>query len=192
MSGTVPPIPSPLGTNTGNLASPNKIDLIPVDITNNTTTTNVVQNVLNEDLLKLLDSREAHEGPSDTRDTKIPALRLKFNAFKALEGERVNRTFTRLKCLLNDLENKCVSIPQAEVNAMKVTQMLSKTPGAAMNSWLISMLENQKRFYKRSGRIGSARKPIDKSNETCFACGKQGYFQKDCPSNKTSMPSYPS
>ncbi|GKC42197.1 hypothetical protein Tco_1059919, partial [Tanacetum coccineum] len=26
----------------------------------------------------------AHEGPSDTRDTKIAALRLKFNAFKAL------------------------------------------------------------------------------------------------------------
>nr|GEU81096.1 retrovirus-related Pol polyprotein from transposon TNT 1-94 [Tanacetum cinerariifolium] len=28
--------------------------------------------------------------PSDTRDTKIAALRLKFNAFKALEGEKVN------------------------------------------------------------------------------------------------------
>nr|GEX57118.1 hypothetical protein [Tanacetum cinerariifolium] len=31
-----------------------------------------------------------HEGPSDTRDTKIVALRLKFNAFKALEGEKDN------------------------------------------------------------------------------------------------------
>ncbi|GJW40429.1 hypothetical protein Tco_0066274 [Tanacetum coccineum] len=30
----------------------------------------------------------AHEGPSDTRDTKIAALRLKFNAFKSLEGEK--------------------------------------------------------------------------------------------------------
>nr|GEX44230.1 uncharacterized mitochondrial protein AtMg00810-like [Tanacetum cinerariifolium] len=30
----------------------------------------------------------AYEGPSDTRDTKIVALRLKFNAFKALEGEK--------------------------------------------------------------------------------------------------------
>nr|GEX98943.1 nodal modulator 1 [Tanacetum cinerariifolium] len=29
-------------------------------------------------------------GPSDTRDTKIATLRLKFNAFKALEGETVN------------------------------------------------------------------------------------------------------
>ncbi|GKF08349.1 retrovirus-related pol polyprotein from transposon TNT 1-94 [Tanacetum coccineum] len=33
---------------------------------------------------------------------------------------------------------------------------------------------------------------MDKSNETCFACGKQGHFQKDCPTNKTSSPSYPS
>ncbi|GKC04727.1 hypothetical protein Tco_0996337, partial [Tanacetum coccineum] len=30
----------------------------------------------------------SHDGPSDTRDTKIAALRLKFNAFKALEGEK--------------------------------------------------------------------------------------------------------
>ncbi|GJT71453.1 hypothetical protein Tco_1030739 [Tanacetum coccineum] len=32
----------------------------------------------------------AHEGPSDTRDTKIAALRLKYNAFKSLEGEKDN------------------------------------------------------------------------------------------------------
>ncbi|GJY82161.1 retrovirus-related pol polyprotein from transposon TNT 1-94 [Tanacetum coccineum] len=54
------------------------------------------------------------------------------------------------------------------------------------------LLANQKRFYKTSGRVGSARKPIDKTKETCFACGKMGDFQKVCPSNKTSTPSYPS
>ncbi|GJW91069.1 hypothetical protein Tco_0168622 [Tanacetum coccineum] len=58
----------------------------------------------------------AHEGPSDTRDTKIAALRLKFNAFKLLEGEKLNGIFTRLKCLLNDLEKNGVNIPQPEVN----------------------------------------------------------------------------
>nr|GFA44710.1 hypothetical protein [Tanacetum cinerariifolium]GFA44722.1 hypothetical protein [Tanacetum cinerariifolium] len=74
--------------------------------TNDTmSTTNVAQNVIDDNLPQLLDSRGAHEGPYDTRDTKIAALRLKFNAFKALEGENANGTFTRLKCLLNDLEN---------------------------------------------------------------------------------------
>ncbi|GKA84676.1 retrovirus-related pol polyprotein from transposon TNT 1-94 [Tanacetum coccineum] len=305
MSGTVPPIPPPLGTNTGNAASPNRVDTIPSDNINNTTTNNVAQNVVNEDLPQLLDSRGgshvtnvpefdkgtfpvrsivikcttakatwtdlvlAHEGPSDTKDTMISGLRLKFNAFKALEGEKVNGTFTRLKCLLNDLENNGVSISQVEVNATFVNSLPRKwlsmnqtqrannsikndtlaslygkynykeglidqiyetetsrsTIQASSSKSLISnthfqdsnldveedtrssnefltdlnaefhdraLLANQKRFYKRSERVGSAKKPMDKSNETCFACGKLGHFQKDCPSNKTSIPSYPS
>nr|GEV50992.1 hypothetical protein [Tanacetum cinerariifolium] len=68
----------------------------------------------------------AHEGPSDTRDTKIAALRLKFNAFKSLEGEKVNGTFTRLKCLLSDLENNGVIIPQTKVNATFVNTLPRK------------------------------------------------------------------
>nr|GEX25234.1 retrovirus-related Pol polyprotein from transposon TNT 1-94 [Tanacetum cinerariifolium] len=52
-----------------------------------------------------------------------------------------------------------------------------------------AMLANQKKFYKWSGRVGSAKKPMDKSKETCFNCGKPGHFQNDCPSNKTSTPS---
>ncbi|GJU84669.1 retrovirus-related pol polyprotein from transposon TNT 1-94 [Tanacetum coccineum] len=233
MSGIVPPIPPPLGTNTGNTTSPNRVDTIPNDNTNKTTTNNVAQNVANKDLPQLLDSRGcsnvtnvpdfdkedfsswkdrflvyldglepyllevlengpfvpmsslststnlltkpqiqwspedrklanqdkrlktiiisclpndvmksvikcttakamltnlvlAHEGPFDTRDTKIAALRLKFNAFKALEGEKVNGTFTRLKCLLNDLKNNGVSIPQAKVNATFVNILPKK------------------------------------------------------------------
>ncbi|GKC80424.1 hypothetical protein Tco_1131198, partial [Tanacetum coccineum] len=68
----------------------------------------------------------SHEGPSDIRDTKIAALRLKFNAFKALEGEKVKETFTRLNFLLNELENKDVKIPQVEVNATFVNILPKK------------------------------------------------------------------
>ncbi|GKA68546.1 hypothetical protein Tco_0768463 [Tanacetum coccineum] len=144
MSGTVPPIPPPLGTSTSNPGSPNvnRVDTMPSTKNINTTTiTNVGQNGVNENLPQLLDSRGGSlvsnvpkfdkddftswiirflvflDGPSDTRDTKIAALRLKFNAFKALEGEKLNGTYTRLKCLLNDLENNGVFISQSEVNA---------------------------------------------------------------------------
>ncbi|GJR42069.1 retrovirus-related pol polyprotein from transposon TNT 1-94 [Tanacetum coccineum] len=44
MSGTVPPIPPPLGSNTGKPTSLNRADPILVDITNNTSTTNAAQN----------------------------------------------------------------------------------------------------------------------------------------------------
>ncbi|GJT50742.1 hypothetical protein Tco_0976899 [Tanacetum coccineum] len=117
------------------------------DNANNEGTYNATTNVVNEeDLPQLLDSREgshvinvpqldvedfsswndremwndlilSHEEPSETRDTKIATLRLKFNAFKGLKGEKVQQTYTRLKILLNELENKNVKIPQVEVNA---------------------------------------------------------------------------
>ncbi|GKB31355.1 retrovirus-related pol polyprotein from transposon TNT 1-94 [Tanacetum coccineum] len=105
MSGTVPPIPPPLGSN-----------------------------------------------PSNT------ALRIKFNAFKTLEGEKVNGTFTRLKCLLNDLENKGVTISQAKDSDSNV-----KEDTRSSSEFLVdlnvefhdrALLANQKRFYKRSGRVG--------------------------------------
>ncbi|GJU83151.1 uncharacterized mitochondrial protein-like protein [Tanacetum coccineum] len=104
MSGTIPPIPPPLRINAGNTGSPNRVDTMPTtnDTINTTTTTNV-----------------AHERPSDIKDIEIATLRLKLNAFKELEGEKVNGTFTRLKCLLNDLENNGVIILQVEVNATK-------------------------------------------------------------------------
>nr|GEV63945.1 hypothetical protein [Tanacetum cinerariifolium] len=44
-----------------------------------------------------------------------------------------------------------------------------------------AQLPNQNRFYNRSERVGSARKPMDKSKETCLTSGKPGYFQKDYP-----------
>nr|GEZ48010.1 hypothetical protein [Tanacetum cinerariifolium] len=218
---------------------------------------------------RLVNQDKRLKRPSDIRDTKIAALRLKFNAFKSLEGEAVKGTFTRMKCLLNDLEINGVTIPQAEVNttfvnalprkwlSMNQTQRANNSIkndslaqlfrkysyeeglideiyefetkrfiiGSSSSKAMISnvhslnsgsdvkednkssnefmedlnaeyqertLLENQKRFYKRSGRVGAARKPMDKSKEICFTCGKTCHFQKDCPSNKTSTPSYPS
>ncbi|GJY02642.1 retrovirus-related pol polyprotein from transposon TNT 1-94 [Tanacetum coccineum] len=131
----------------------------------------------------------AHERPSDTRDTKIVALRLNFNAFKSLEGEKLNRTFTRLKCLLNDLENNGDSDSNVEEDQRTSNEFMANLNVEYHER---ARLENQKRFYKRSRRVGAARKPIDKSKETYFACGKTGHFQKHCPSKKISTPSYPS
>ncbi|GJY55271.1 hypothetical protein Tco_0454386 [Tanacetum coccineum] len=68
----------------------------------------------------------AYKRPSDIRDTMISALRLIFNAFKSLEGEKVNGTFTRLPCWLNDFETNGVTIPQAEVNATFVNSLPRK------------------------------------------------------------------
>ncbi|GJY71030.1 retrovirus-related pol polyprotein from transposon TNT 1-94 [Tanacetum coccineum] len=111
----------------------------------------------------------AYEGPSETKDTKIAALRLKFNAFKAFEGEKDS-----------DLD--------VEEDTRSINEFLADLNGEFHDRALLS---NQKRYYKRSGRVGSAQKPIDKTKENCFAYGKLGHFKKDCPSTKTSIPSYP-
>nr|GEX05414.1 hypothetical protein [Tanacetum cinerariifolium] len=143
----------------------------------------------------------AYERPSDRRDTKIAAFQLKFNASKSLERMKVNGTFTRLKCLLNDLENNGVIIPQAEIyesetqrftihvssskalisnNQFQDTNSNVEEDQRSNNEFMAdlnaeyherSLLAYQKRFYKRSWTVGSARKPIDKSKETCFTCG---------------------
>ncbi|GJW57800.1 retrovirus-related pol polyprotein from transposon TNT 1-94, partial [Tanacetum coccineum] len=237
MSGTIPPIPPPFGTSSGNSGSPNvnRVDMMPTttDPINTTTTTNVSQSVVEENLPQLLDSRggshvtnvpafdkedftswkvrflvfldrlepyllktledgpfipmsslstsenplpkcqnqwsnaesrlanqdkrlETHEGPSDIRDTKIAASRLKFNAFKSLEGEKVNGTFTRLKCLLNDLENNGVIIPKEEDidSDVEEDQRTNNEFIADLNAEYHerALLENQKRFSKRSER----------------------------------------
>ncbi|GKA31704.1 hypothetical protein Tco_0718009 [Tanacetum coccineum] len=103
--------------------------------------------------------------------TNVPAFdKEDFTSWKvrSLEGEKVNGTFTRLKCLLNDRENNGVTIPQAEVNAtfdsdsdVEEDQRTSNEFMADLNAEYHerALLVNQKRFYKRYGMVGSARKP---------------------------------
>nr|GEV00624.1 hypothetical protein [Tanacetum cinerariifolium] len=59
MSGIVPPILPPLGTNAGNTGSANRVDIMPTinDTINTTTTTNVAQIFVDENLPQLLDSK---------------------------------------------------------------------------------------------------------------------------------------
>ncbi|GJU42727.1 hypothetical protein Tco_1195684 [Tanacetum coccineum] len=245
MSRTVPPISPHIGTNTGNPTSLNRTDPIPVDITNNNTTTNVAQNVVNEDLLNFLIQEEidlvlAYEGPSETKDTKIAILRLKFNAFKALEAEvnaifvnslpikwlSMNQTQRANNSIKNDTlaalygkynykESMIDQIYESETQRFTIQAFSSK---ALISNPLIqdsdsdveedtrsssefladldaefhyrALLANQKRYYKRSRIVRSAKKPIEKTKETCFACVKLGHIQKDSPSIKTSTPSY--
>ncbi|GJR18030.1 RNA-directed DNA polymerase, eukaryota [Tanacetum coccineum] len=72
MSGTVPPILPPLGTSSGNPSSPNvnRVDTMPTttDPINTTTTTNVSQSVVNENLPQLLDLR------GGSHVTNVPAF----------------------------------------------------------------------------------------------------------------------
>ncbi|GJU89587.1 hypothetical protein Tco_1302010 [Tanacetum coccineum] len=44
----------------------------------------------------------SHEGPSKIRDTKVAALRLKFNDFKALEGEKASLGFEFASARITD------------------------------------------------------------------------------------------
>ncbi|GJY30124.1 hypothetical protein Tco_0413619 [Tanacetum coccineum] len=72
MSGTIPPIPPPFGTSSGNPGSPNvnRVDTMPTttDPINTTTTTNVSQSVVDENLPQLLDSR------GGSHVTNVPAF----------------------------------------------------------------------------------------------------------------------
>nr|GEW17016.1 retrovirus-related Pol polyprotein from transposon TNT 1-94 [Tanacetum cinerariifolium] len=111
MTDIVPPIPPPFGANTS----------VP----------SILVRAVEEDLMSQMSLslmkrifQVGKIGPSDIKDTKIIALRLKFNAFRALKGE--NGTFTRLRSLLNNLENNGVLIPQAEVNATFVNSLRRK------------------------------------------------------------------
>nr|GEX08865.1 hypothetical protein [Tanacetum cinerariifolium] len=98
----------------------------------------------------------AHGGPSDIKDTKIAALRLKFNAFKSLEVQKINKTFTTLKCLLNDLEKNGVAERRNRTLIEAARTMLNsvKLPkqfwGEAVNT--ACYIQNRSIIVKRHGK----------------------------------------
>ncbi|GKC28893.1 retrovirus-related pol polyprotein from transposon TNT 1-94, partial [Tanacetum coccineum] len=173
MSGTVPPIPPPFGANTGNPSSPIRAGN-PTDTINNPTTTNVRANnsIKNDTLASLYGKYNYKEGLID----------------QIYESESTRFTLQGSKALI---PNPTMQESDFEI---KEDQRSSSEFLADLNAEFHkrALIANQRRFYKRFGRVGSQKKSMDKSNETCFACGKLGHFQKECPSIKTSTPPYPS
>ncbi|GJW67426.1 hypothetical protein Tco_0121850 [Tanacetum coccineum] len=85
MSRTVQSIPPPLGTNAGNTGSPNRVDTIPTtnDTINTTTTTNVAQNVVDENFPQLLDSRGGSHVTNVSDDNHQKDYKGKYKRLKA-------------------------------------------------------------------------------------------------------------
>ncbi|GJT83801.1 retrovirus-related pol polyprotein from transposon TNT 1-94 [Tanacetum coccineum] len=104
----------------------------------------------------------AHEGPSNNKDIKIAALRLKFNIFKALEGEK--------------LAQKMVNDSDVEEDTRSSSEFLVDLNIVFHDRVLLA---NEKRFYKMSGRVRSAKKPIENTKETYFACDKLVSFEDE-------------
>nr|GEU73431.1 retrovirus-related Pol polyprotein from transposon TNT 1-94 [Tanacetum cinerariifolium] len=220
MSGTVPPIPPPPGTNPGNSASPNRVDTISNDSTNDTGGSHVKNvpdfdvedfsswkdkflvylNGLDPYLLEILENKHfdrrlanqdkrlksiiisclpndamkylikcttaqsrwndlilAHEGPFDTRDTKIDALRLKFNAFKAMEGlidqiyESETQRFTIQSSTSKALiSNTCIQDSDSDDEE----SLSSKDEGVTTVKSFMAILEDETTVGKVNARPG--------------------------------------
>nr|GEV62150.1 retrovirus-related Pol polyprotein from transposon TNT 1-94 [Tanacetum cinerariifolium] len=96
----------------------------------------------------------AYEGPYDIIDTKIAALRLKFNAFKSFEGEEVNGTFTSVKALVGKGTRK-EKISSKEVVFTKADESLSMlAPEITFD--LESKCDSQEPLLRLSKLIGAA------------------------------------
>ncbi|GJX76191.1 hypothetical protein Tco_0323002 [Tanacetum coccineum] len=95
----------------------------------------------------------AHAIPSNIRDTKIAALRLKFNAFKAFDGEKVQGTYTRLKASSSKALISNTYLHESDSDVEEDNRSSSEFL-ADLNAEFHdrAFLANQKRFYKRSGR----------------------------------------
>nr|GEX61774.1 retrovirus-related Pol polyprotein from transposon TNT 1-94 [Tanacetum cinerariifolium] len=163
--------PTTTGTNTGSSSNSNvnRVDMMPNTETINASPTITVSRSVDDDLLlpQLLDSKggshiinvptfdkDDFTRPSDTRDTKITTLGLKFNAFKALEGPSDTRD-TKITTL--GLKFNAFKALEGEKDSNSVVEEDNRTSEfmADLNVEYHerALLENQKRFYKRSGRV---------------------------------------
>ncbi|GJV68251.1 hypothetical protein Tco_1483760 [Tanacetum coccineum] len=157
MSGTIPP---PISTNLENTRNNNK-QWTAADrkLANQAKRLkSIIISCLQNDTMKVVikcsTAREmwndlilSHEGPSKIRDTKIAALRQKFNAFKSLEGEKVKETYT--ENVANELENKDVNIPQAEDGE----SLSSKDEGVYRVKAFMAIVEDEPTVGKINARL---------------------------------------
>ncbi|GJR12231.1 hypothetical protein Tco_0794883 [Tanacetum coccineum] len=159
------------GTSSSNPGSPNvnRVDMIPTttDPINTTTTKNVYQSVVDENLLQLLDSR------GGSYVINVPAF----------DKEDFTSWKVRFLVFLDGLEPYLLKTlkdgPFDNDSDVEEDQRTSNEFMVDLNAEYHkrAQLANQKRFYKRSGRVGLARKPIDKSKETYFTYGKLGKYK---------------
>nr|GEW93715.1 retrovirus-related Pol polyprotein from transposon TNT 1-94 [Tanacetum cinerariifolium] len=148
MSGSLSPIPPPLVTSSGGSHVINVLEFDKEDFISWKVRFLVFLDGLEPYLLKTLE-----DGQFVPIDTKIVSLRLKFNAFKSLEGEKDSDV---------EKDQRISNEFMADLNVENHERTL---------------LANQKRFYKRYGRVGLARKSIDKCREICYTCGKSGKYK---------------
>nr|GEV77412.1 retrovirus-related Pol polyprotein from transposon TNT 1-94 [Tanacetum cinerariifolium] len=191
MSGAIPPIPPPFGASSGNPSIPNanRVNTMPTTTNpiNTTTTVNVAQSVVDENLPQLLDLRGGSHVINVLAFDKENFTSWKVRFLVFLSGLE--------PYLLKTLEDEPF-VPIGQIIPLKMTVWLLYMESIIMrkdsdsdveedqrtsNEFMAdlnaehhekALLANQKRLYKRSGRVGSARKPIDKTKETCFACEK--------------------
>nr|GEW46995.1 hypothetical protein [Tanacetum cinerariifolium] len=173
MSGTIPPIPPPFGTSFGNPSSPNvnRVDTMSTTTKpiNTMTTTNVSQSIVDENLPQLLDSRGGSHVTNvlDFDEEDFTSWNVRFLIF-------LDRLEPYLLKTLDDGPFVPIDSDVEEDQSINNEFMADLTAEYHERA----LLENQKRFYKRPDRVGSARKPLDKTKETYFACGKLDYKGK--------------
>nr|GEV90638.1 retrovirus-related Pol polyprotein from transposon TNT 1-94 [Tanacetum cinerariifolium] len=178
MSGTIPLIPPSFGASSGNSGSPNvnRVNTMPAtnDPINTTNTTNVSQSVVDENLPQLLDSR----GGSHVTNVPIEMAEVSLVVLTDLVG--VGGLLSAVDCF-----SLCYSWEERLCMLVAVGKVIVYVG--------LRFVENfqEGHMYNNYG-VRSARKPLDKTKETCFAYGKLGHLQKDYPSHKTSTPFYPS